>query len=381
MRTGTFRWYLVSRPGCSLSLVLRRSTILLLVLLVSACTPGATPAPSGPAPTSAALSATDAPATLPPTPEPSASAPPLLVPADLDGVLTTPELAHRLPLFVSIDDSRAARPQAGFNAASVIWQAPADGYESRYLLVFQENDSASIGPVRSARIYLAQWAAEAHGALAHYGGDRMTRAWMTANNGTLFTNVDGMGSGLPAYHRIASRPAPHNAYTSTESLWRVADKLGAGDTYDPALHVRPFRDDAPIGERGAAQTIAIPYHTVKVAYVYDAEANAYRRSLDGKPHVDPVDKAQVTVRTVVVLFMPFRTDSTIEPGHNRPVLGFVGSGKAMVFMEGRVVEATWSKASLADPTLIVGPDGAELPLVRGRIMIQVVPLGTKVTIG
>ena len=39
-----------------------------------------------------------------------------LVPADLDGVLVAPELAHRLPLAVMIDDSRAARPQSGFNA-------------------------------------------------------------------------------------------------------------------------------------------------------------------------------------------------------------------------------------------------------------------------
>src|SRR4051794_30243476 len=32
-----------------------------------------------------------------------------LVPADLDGVLVAPNLAHRLPLAVSIDDSRPAR--------------------------------------------------------------------------------------------------------------------------------------------------------------------------------------------------------------------------------------------------------------------------------
>lgn len=356
---------------------MHRKSALLLVLVLSACSPAASPAPSGPLPTSVELASTEAPTpTISPTISPTTT--PSIVAADLDGVLTTPELAHRLPLVVSIDDSRVARPQAGFNAASLVWQAPADGYETRYLLEFQENDAESIGPVRSARLYLAQWAAEVRGALAHYGGDRLTRSWMTANAGTLFTDVDGLGSGNPAYHRISTRVAPHNAYTSTADLWRVGTTLGGAGLFDGALHVRPFRDDRPLSERGTSQTIAIPYNTVKVGYVHDAATNAYLRSLDGKPQIDAMDGAQVTARTVVVLFMTFRTDSTIEPGHNRPVLGYIGSGKAMVFMEGRVIDATWAKAGVTDPTLIYGPDGIELPLLRGRIFIQVVPIGTKV---
>lgn len=303
-----------------------------------------------------------------------------MVAADLDGILTTIELAHRLPLAVAIDDSRAARPQAGFNATSIVWHAPADGYEARYLLVFQEEDAATIGPVRSARNYIANWTAELRGALAHYGGDRLTRAWMAANRGTLFTDIDGLGAGRAAYHRISSRQAPHNAYTSTADLWRVAAQVGAEPGIDAAIHLRPFRDDSPVALRGASESISIPYHTVTVGYTYDPVANLYRRTLGGRPHIDPLDEAQVTARTVVVLYMKFRTSSTIEPGHNRPVLGFIGTGKAQIFLEGMMVTGTWSKASSTAPTLILGPDGTELPFLRGRIFMQVVPIGTNVTV-
>jgi hypothetical protein len=79
--------------------------------------------------------------------------------------------------------------------------------------------------------------------------------------------------------------------------------------------------------------------------------------------------------------MTFRTDNKIEPGHNRPVLGYIGTGTATIFMEGQAIQGTWSKASESAPTLILGPDGKELPLVRGRIFIQVVPTGTKVVVG
>ena len=354
-----------------------RAILAIVTAVVAACGPAVTPIPSetqasppplvtvGPAPT-------DVPS---PSPSPDLSG---LVPADLDGVLTTPALAHRLPLFVSIDDARAARPQSGFNATSVVWQVPVDGYESRYLMAFQELDASAIGPVRSARLFLAHWAAEAHGALAHYGGDRITRAWMADNRRTVFTDVDGLGAGNAAYHRISSRDAPHNAYTSSADLRRVALKLGADRLIDGSVHLRPFRDDVSVAERGSVQQIRIPYNTETIRSGFDAASDSYKRFIGSNPQIDSMDGQQVTARTVVVLFMPFHTDSTIEPGHNRPVLGFIGSGVAWIFSEGTLVKGRWSKAREGDPTLILGPDGQELAFVRGRIFMQVVPTGTSV---
>jgi hypothetical protein len=358
---------------------MRTRLLSLAVVLVLGCQPAATPPPppasSGPAPTATPVISTQ--------PAPSlgaAPSTPTIEAADLDGVLTAPELAHRLPLVVSIDDSAAARPQSGFNAASMVWQAPADGYESRYLLFFQEGEASEIGPVRSARIYLAQWAAELGAALAHHGGDRLTRGWLAANTGKLVTSVDGLGRGNSAFHRIRSRRAPHNAYTSSADLRRVAIKIGAPEVLAAAFHRRPFRDDSPATDRGTSQSMTIPYNTVRVRYDYDPSSNAYLRSINGDPQIDPADDARVVARTVIVLYMSFRTDSTIEPGHNRPVLGFVGTGKATVFMEGRAIEATWSKDGPTDPTLILGADGQEIPLLRGRIFVQVVAKSTKVSV-
>ena len=352
----------------------RAPAALLVALLVAACgttAPSPSAAPSLPAEPVAAVGT--------PTPAPTiASVPGDLVAADLDGVLTAPDLAHRLPLAVSIDDARVARPQSGFNAASIVWQAPADGFESRYLLVFQEGDATDIGPVRSARNYLAFWAAELDAGLAHYGGDLLTRRWMTANRGTLFTDIDGMGAGNSAYHRIHTREAPHNAYTSTAALWRVAAKLGAESAISAGVHLRPFRDDLPASGRGTVGAIQIPYHTVTIRYVYDAATNAYQRFVSGKAQVDPADGELVTARTIVVLFMPFHTSNTIEKGHNRPVLGFIGSGEAWIYSEGNLVKGRWSKPKDGDPTVITGTDGVEIPFVRGRIFMQVVPLGTKI---
>jgi len=44
------------------------------------------------------------------------------------------------------------------------------------------------------------------------------------------------------------------------------------------------------------------------------------------------------------------------------------------------VRATWKKAGDTAPTLIVDADGNEIPLIRGRTFIQVVPPGTAIKI-
>ena len=362
----------------------RLVTLLVAVLVVACASPDATsPAPSAPptgtpAPTPSAASANPT-AAVSPTPVPSD---PLTSPvADLTGLSASPELGHRLPLAVMIDDARAARPQSGFNAASLVYHSLADGYESRYLLIFQEGDAAEVGPVRSARFYLVQWASEVRAAVAHYGGDRRTRDYIKAVRDA-FTSVDGLGAGKPAYRRVRSRKAPHNAYTMTERLREVALDLGAPTMLDAALHRRPFVDPAEAHEAAdGGGRIRIPFPTNVITYRYHAASGRYRRSVDGKAHVDAGDGKRVTATNVVVLFQKFRIDTKIEPGHSRPDYRTLGSGDALVFQEGRLIEATWEKADDGAPTRLLDADGAEIPLVRGRTFFEVVPPGTKVTHG
>ncbi|HYN68830.1 MAG TPA: DUF3048 domain-containing protein, partial [Candidatus Eisenbacteria bacterium] len=267
-----------------------------------------------------------------------------------------------------------------FNAASIVYQAPADGGEDRYMLVFQELDGPDIGPVRSGRPYFVRWAAEYRAAFAHFGGDEKTRFIVIPSlDGTYIWNMDGIGSGGPAFHRITSRSPPHNAYTSTAALWGRAGQLGAPAAMPSDVGLRPFKEDAPAAERPASQTIDVPYGRGTSSYTYDPASNAYLRSVAGKAHIDPVDGKQVVARNVVVLFMRLSIDPESEPGYARPVLDQVGSGKAIVFRDGKAIVGTWKKADNNALTRFLDGDGNEVPLVRGRIFIQVVPTGTNVT--
>ena len=132
--------------------------------------------------------------------------------------------------------------------------------------------------------------------------------------------------------------------------------------------------------RAASQRIRIPYLTGVIEYQFDRASDLYKRIVGGKLQVDPADGKVVTTRNLVVMFQTFRTNTKIEPGHSRPVLGSIGTGRALVFREGRVVEATWSKKDEVAPTKLLDASGNEIPLVTGRTFFQIVPIGTKVTV-
>ncbi len=371
------------------------ATACLLAAVTTACSPNEptpTPAPS-PIVTAEATPSAAPPATTQPSPSASAVPSPSATPevasgpvlgpnadyAALDGVLANPGARDRLAVAVMIDDNVAARPQYGFNAASIVYQAPADGGEDRYMAVFQEQQAKRVEAVRSGRPYFVNWASEYRAAFAHYGGDAKTLAYLPTINGKVIYNVDALFGSHAAFRRDGKRPAPHDGITSTTAVRKMAVKHGAPSTIPTTVEVRPFADDLPADQRPAKGSIRIPYNRGATSYTYDKASNSYLRSVAGKAQYDKADGKRVTARNVVVLFMKLSVDPESEPHHHRPLLGHIGSGKALVFRDGHVIKGTWRKSSESGLTRFFDAAGNEITLVRGRIFIQVVSKSTKVT--
>jgi hypothetical protein len=342
--------------------------------------PSQTPAAAVVATPSQSTSPTLSPSIGPtPTPSPTPSPTPPADVAPLDGVPAPAATGQRLVIAVMVGNNIQARPQYGFNKASIVYQAPADGGEDRYMLLFQEQNAKRIEPVRSGRPYFVNWASEYRSAFAHYGGDAKTLAYLPTIHDEVLYNVDALFGSAGAFHRDTSRKAPDNAVTSSTAVRRLAVRHGAPAMMPGEVDLRPFADDLPADQRPAKGSIKIPYGRGVVSYAYDAASNAYLRSVAGKAHKDAADGKRVTARNVVVLFMRLSIDPESEPGHNRPVLDHIGSGKALVFRDGHVIPGTWSKKSAAGLTRFLDAAGKEITMVPGRIFIQVVPKGTDVT--
>lgn len=77
------------------------------------------------------------------------------------------------------------------------------------------------------------------------------------------------------------------------------------------------------------------------SYVYDPVANNYIRSESGKPHLD---REGGNITPSVVIVMDTVESRIFEDGFWREQITTIGSGKAHIFQNGIVTEATWTKS-------------------------------------
>ena len=192
-----------------------------------------------------------------------------------------------------IDDLGPARPQSGFNAASVVWQAPAEGGIPRYMMIFQLTIPACVGPVRSSRYYYIAWAAEWKALYAHAGGSPQALATLQPEGqrpARLQRRPVPLGQSY--FWRIKERFAPHNLYTDGKHLRQLATKVGAKD--GPVKPPWQFAPDAPLEARPLGGTIVVTYPQNKITYAYDRTTNTYLRSVTGeKKQIDKADGKRV----------------------------------------------------------------------------------------
>jgi hypothetical protein len=336
--------------------------------------------PSFPAPTTTPVpTPTPSPTPVPtPTPSPTPVPTPVPVPAPLTGVLVPPAVAAQHPIAVMVDDLSPARPQSGFSAASIVWQAPAEGGIPRYMLIFQENIPTAVGPVRSARYYYIAWAAEWRALYAHSGGSPQALATLRSKgNGQLVYNADEFRWGN-SFWRVKDRRAPHNLYTDGKHLRSLAKTVKAAD--GPMKPAWTFAPDLQATSRPRGGRIDVAYSANKIRYDYDWKTNTYMRSVSGeKRQVDAATGARVAPKNVVIMLMkfgPLNDDST----HHRLEAEVVGKGTAWISTNGKTVKGTWQKDSLTEPTRFFDAAGKSVTLTIGQTFVQVMQTGTKVTI-
>ncbi len=262
-----------------------------------------------------------------------------------------PAIAKRHVVAVMIDDLYAARPQSGLSAASVVYQAPAEGGIPRYMALFSEGNPPAVGPIRSSRLYYIAWAAEWNSVYAHVGGSPQALALLNSaqGRGKVVWNADEIRMGDKNMWRIKTRQPPHNVYSDAKHLRALVTATGAPQSVNYKTHWQ-FAPDASIDQRPVGGSIVVPYLANKISYAYNRATNTYLRtvSVEGK-QVDAGTKQRIAPKNVAVMFMSFAPLNDGSQKH-RLEAKFTGSGKAMLFTNGTLTKGTWKKASMTAPT-------------------------------
>ncbi len=324
-------------------------------------------------------------------------------------MFTAPEKAawsKRRPLAVMIENHVDARPQSGLGKADVIYEAIVEGGITRFMGVYlcgaQAKDTI-VAPVRSARQTFIDYASDYNYPLyAHVGGangtDTDPRVRALEHLGdygwNAYNDLNQFSVGYPVFVRNYDRvpgkdlATEHTMESSTNRLWDYAaakrgltnlDKKGAD--WMTGFIQWTFADDAESSARGTSQKISHDFwegfSQFAVEWTYDPTTNAYMRMMAGEKHVDMNDQQQLSAKNVVILYT--KEESPVDV-HKHTWHKTTGTGKAIIFQNGKKVDATWSKKDRVSRLTFSDAKGKPIAFVRGKIWISVLANDTPVQV-
>ncbi len=341
--------------------------------LVSLSQSGSTTSSPDLQPSPASTARGSATASLAPTSTPIAHA------GILDGVpMTGDEWEARkdlLPLALMVDNAPAAFPHSGLDRADLVYEAFVEGGITRFMAVFWRREAEIVEPIRSARTPFVIWADEL-GALYGHAGGAETDNDADAIGQIAEWKVPDLNAFAPVsdegYYRDNARYSPHNLVANSVSLRLAATALGFSGP--PRVETWPFKRDGE-GNTSAQTVKAVEldfqeqrYPFQVVQWHWDPTANEYLRFQSGGPHVDGQTGQQLRFKNLVIMRVPWQVAD--ESGH--VLLDEIGEGPASVFLDGKMVEATWRKRDRRARTRFYDSRNVEIAFNRGPIFIEVV---------
>ncbi|OIO52279.1 hypothetical protein COY93_01865 [Candidatus Uhrbacteria bacterium CG_4_10_14_0_8_um_filter_58_22] len=294
-----------------------------------------------------------------------------LLPSDLprsavDGLSLADRDEGRL-FTVVLDNIAVARPAASIAAATLVWEAPVEGGITRLLALFRDSaDLRRIGPVRSVRPYFVDWTEEYGAVLTHVGGSPQALSLL---HGSGLFELDEMRQG-GYFWRDRSRSAPHNVYTSSDLLHEALVDYGEMEDIADLDIDRPFRTSNPdLVDFGDVVEIGVDFGSpdFDVTWVFDDGSGTYLRHQGAGRFLDE-NQSVVAANNVIVQV----TDISVIDSVGRRSIRTSGTGSALLFQDGRVREASWSKEGDGRTRFLDGESGDELPLNVGTTWIEVV---------
>ena len=301
---------------------------------------------------------------------------------------------HATTTCVMIENSTDARPQSGLEDAGVVYEAIAEGGISRFLVLFQDRKPELVGPVRSVRLHFAQWAQPYNCSLAHVGGadDALL---LVRDSSSGYRDIDQFFNDS-TYWRSSNRRAPHNVYTNFEKIDALNEKKGYTDSqYDGFKRQntkkakkaiakkckKDYKGDKAAIKKCKETTINTIYVNLSSAifnpvYNYDKASNTYKRAFqNGGAHM-VVNKngAQSQIAPDVVVAIEVQTVG--RTGTSFSNYKTTGEGKAYIFQNGQVQEATWVRDSNKSELKFVDNKDKTIKLNRGQTWITAYPAGS-----
>lgn len=319
----------------------------------------------------------------------------------------------RRPVLAMIENHVDSRPQSGLSSADIVYEAVAEGGITRFMGVFYcgaQADTAKVAPVRSARIYFVNIAAEYNTPVyLHVGGGNCSAdqaSGQCTSNKKAFAleelvklgwrkpggnDFDTIGDiGVPVMKRdydrlgVGKTIATEHTYVGYLSYaFKEASKRGYNNLMpDGKLWLSGFRawKTNAVDPKGvAASNIKYDfwkgYNDFSVEWKYDSGSKTYLRNQGGSSHIDLETSKQISASNVIIQFA--KEEGPLDE-HMHMFYTVIGTGDGIIFRNGIAQDITWKKTKQAERTIFLDKAGKEIEMAPGTVWVSILPIGNKV---
>lgn len=314
----------------------------------------------------------------------------------LTGEWKDASVVDRRNMAVMVNNRLQGLPQYGISKASIIYEAPVEGRISRLMCYFEDYDDLDhIGTVRSSRDYFIYEAIGVDSIYCNWGlavpyvADLINSDRVDNISYPLEGIAEGTGS-IEPFGRLkrGTCPATGKDYSLEHTSYMFIDG------YNTALAKRGYRTNYKQDFRGAflfadagyvATYDSYPDATkvypggkdfnssgygrekMNPCFTYNPEDRLYYRTQYGAAHIDEMTGEQLAVTNIV-----FKICHGEQRDKNDylwfDVIGS-GSGDAVVFTNGKVIEGTWTRKSEGEPNIYLDKNGKEIVLNQGKTWV------------
>ena len=290
------------------------------------------------------------------------------------------------PIAFMIDNNKNAQPQASINSTYMVYEIIVEGGETRLMALFKGVEADLVGPIRSSRHYFLDYAMENDAIYAHLGMSPQADADMKAFN---INSINGQiyDTGKPRtdtslYWRVKHKKAPHNAYTNTSSILKIAKDRGYKITSEKESVLNYTNQEINLQTEDSiiANTITIPYtDSHKVRYEYTAETKRYTRYSKNKKMTDEVSKEDITTKNIIITFARNYTLKDKEQKGRQDVVT-VGELDGYYITNGRAIKIKCTKKDRTEQTTYVDLKGNEINVNDGNTWVNICTIDSNISI-
>ncbi len=301
----------------------------------------------------------------------------------LTGEWKDEKVVTRRNFAVMIPNNTPALPQYGISLASIVYEAPVEGNSfTRLMGIFEDYDELDrVGPVRSSRDYFL-YESMAFDSIYCNWGLAVPYVGPVINTDQV-DNVSQAVSGIDspsseAFDRV-SRPGKaleFTGYMFIDGYEKAVERHGYETEYTDRF-VRGFTfandciyeyEDYPDATKifpGGNTSGAGGYSAHQPCFAYNPEDHLYYRTQYGKAHTDEYNGEQIAVTNVVFKVC----HGEVRDDHGYLAFGVTGTGDAVVFTNGKVIEGTWKREGNYEPNVFYDENGEEIVFNQGKTWI------------